>query len=168
MQETYLYHISRKDHRHNFSLYFYPLYLSHFEGNTPSFFSLFGAAGSFIPQFGIVLVLGALLAKRDIFLACFAQTFTFVMMNKVVTSQYFMWYLFFLPLILPNNRLIQDRWKLGVFLIVCWIASQAFWLFFAYSLEHLGENTFRELWVGSLFFFVSNSLILGYIIQSQK
>lgn len=88
LHETYLYHITRKDHRHNFSIYFYQIYLSH-ENFLNAAWTLMRSLRSimeFLPQFTLVLALGGVLA-RDLPFACFAQTFAFVMLNKVCTSQ---------------------------------------------------------------------------------
>ncbi|KAJ3161912.1 GPI mannosyltransferase 1 [Geranomyces variabilis] len=169
LHETYLYHVTRKDHRHNFSLYFYQMYLS---SVLPA--SAQGAAAgvlsailSFLPQLGLVSVLGAVLAK-DIAFACFAQTFAFVMLNKVCTSQYFMWYICFLPVILPSSRLCGDKWKHGLALLVLWVAAQALWLSQAYRLEHLGHNTFRELWAASAAFYLVNAVILAAFVRYHR
>lgn len=94
---------------------------------------------AFLPQLSLVTLVGIAFAK-DIFFACFLQTFLFVAFNKVCTSQvslkkytctniilssmdqYFMWYICLLPLILPSTN-IWFRWK-GLSLIVAWVASQ--------------------------------------------
>jgi GPI mannosyltransferase 1 subunit M len=81
LDETYLYHITRKDHRHNFSLYFYHIYLSY---DTPS--SNMTAVLLFVPQVVLILFLGIYFAGNLPF-AFFLQTFAFVMLNKVCTSQ---------------------------------------------------------------------------------
>jgi GPI mannosyltransferase 1 subunit M len=79
IDETYLYHIYRKDHRHNFSLYFYHMYL----GTESSFtWSLL----SFVPQITAVAWLGVRFANDFVF-SWFLQTFAFVALNKVCTSQ---------------------------------------------------------------------------------
>lgn len=116
LQETYLYHITRKDHRHNFSLYFLHMYLS---STTPSASSLL----SFVPQLGLVLSIGVLTA-HDMALAWFLQTFAFVALNKVCTSQYFMWYLCLLPLVLSSSTLMTSRKTLGLVLLISWIVGQ--------------------------------------------
>ncbi|KAI8912170.1 PIG-M-domain-containing protein [Powellomyces hirtus] len=162
LHETYLYHITRKDHRHNFSLYFYHMYLSSASAPSPMSSLL-----SFLPQFGLVTVLGAVLAK-DVVFACFAQTFAFVMLNKVCTSQYFMWYLCFLPIILPSSRFTNDRKKGGLILLSLWVGAQALWLSQAYALEHLGQNTFRELWVAGAVFYIVNAAVLAKFVEYHR
>ncbi|KAK2871756.1 GPI mannosyltransferase 1, partial [Arthroderma sp. PD_2] len=87
LQHTYLHHVTRVDHRHNFSPYNMLLYLSSSEiaqgipGN--NFESL-----AFIPQLGLSAILIPLaLAKRDLAGSMLSQTFAFVTFNKVCTSQ---------------------------------------------------------------------------------
>lgn len=81
LQETYFYHVIRKDHRHNFSVWFYNIYLT-FESNEAHILGLL----TFFPQLFLVLASGFAFGK-DIFFACFIQTFLFVTFNKVCTSQ---------------------------------------------------------------------------------
>jgi phosphatidylinositol glycan class M len=156
LEHTYLYHITRRDHRHNFSIWFYHMYLSSYtDQGAPRLLA-------FLPQLLPVILLGAGYAKDPAF-ALFTQTFAFVMFNKVCTSQYFMWYLCFLPLVLVSTR-IRFKW-LGLGLLSAWIITQAIWLSFAYRLEFLGENTFFALWIAGLGFFMANVWILVSFIQ---
>ncbi|KAI8099307.1 PIG-M-domain-containing protein [Halteromyces radiatus] len=157
MENTYLYHITRKDHRHNFSIWFYQMYL----GFEHPWMGLL----AFVPQLAMVTVTGIVFAK-DVFFACFIQTFLFVTFNKVCTSQYFMWYICLFPLILPSTD-IQLKWK-GIFLILSWIAGQGLWLQSAYQLEFLGQNTFFSLWLASLFFFLMNSWIVVSLVRHHE
>jgi phosphatidylinositol glycan class M len=122
LHETYLYHITRKDHRHNFSLYFLHMYLSSNKvlGDP---WSTLNSLLSFVPQFALVFFLGLFLAQ-DLFLACFLQTFAFVALNKVCTSQYFMWYLCLLPLVLPSSELLLKKKTKAIVLLTSWIAGQ--------------------------------------------
>jgi len=79
LQNAYWYHITRSDIRHNFSPYFYMLYLV---GVVPRAMTL----TLFLPQM-ILIVITSLKYHRDIEFACFVLTFIFVTFNKVCTSQ---------------------------------------------------------------------------------
>ncbi len=86
LTHTYLHHLTRIDHRHNFSPYNTLLHLS---SAVPSatgavrFESL-----AFIPQLALSAILIPLvLAKKDLAGTMLAQTFAFVAFNKVCTSQ---------------------------------------------------------------------------------
>ncbi|KAI9329885.1 GPI mannosyltransferase 1-like protein [Obelidium mucronatum] len=172
LEHTYLYHVTRQDHRHNFSIYFYHLYLSATgisNVSTSDISSKLSGLVAFIPQLGVSTFVGVVAAYRgDIVFALFSQTFVFVMLNKVVTSQYFMWYLCFLPIILQDSDLVHKNPKKGLFLIGLWVLGQAVWLLNAYRLEHLGENTFRALHFAGIFFQLVNSYILVEITRAHK
>lgn len=78
--------------------------------------------------------------------------------------QYFLWYMVFLPLYLPQSSLLRNR-TLGIAALALWVITQAAWLQQAYQLEFLGVSTFFPgLWMASLSFFLVNCWILGIII----
>jgi hypothetical protein len=81
LRHAYSYHLSRRDHRHNFSPYFYPIYLTYTNASSAS--SLL----SFIPQMILSLGTGLLFGRKNLPLAWFVQTMAFVTLNKVCTSQ---------------------------------------------------------------------------------
>ena len=81
IEETYLYHVKRTDIKHNFSLYFYMLFVT--QGTWLA--SLLSKI-AFIPQF-ILLLISSLWNHKDVSFCLFVQTFVFVTFNKVVTSQ---------------------------------------------------------------------------------
>ena len=78
---TYLFHLSRVDVQHNFSPYFYVLKQT--AGTT---FGHVVNRLAFVPQFGIVLWIGARFHEK-LPVALLLQTFAFVALNKVSTSQ---------------------------------------------------------------------------------
>ncbi|PMD12609.1 glycosyltransferase family 50 protein, partial [Hyaloscypha hepaticicola] len=85
IQHTYLHHVTRIDHRHNFSPYNTLLYIS---SAPPSTHSIKLESLAFIPQlFLSAFALPLLLAKKDLPSTMLAQTFAFVTFNKVCTSQ---------------------------------------------------------------------------------
>jgi len=159
LQHTYLHHLSRVDHRHNFSPYNTLLHLTSSPmGHSSTPF----ASIPFFPQLllsGLVIPLA--FAKHDLPATMFAQTFAFVSFNKVCTSQYFMWYIVLLPFYLPGSVLLRRPWLGGVALVL-WVVSQAAWLQQGYELEFLGKSTFVPgLWAASLVFFCGECLAVG-------
>jgi hypothetical protein len=85
LTHTYLHHVSRIDHRHNFSPYNTQLYLA---SAFPSTSKLRVESVAFLPQLALSCVLVPLvLAKKDLPASMLAQTFAFVTFNKVCTSQ---------------------------------------------------------------------------------
>ena len=86
LTHTYLHHLTRIDHRHNFSPYSTLLHLSSASPSTTSGWRFESLA--FVPQLAISAVLIPIaLAKRDLASTMMAQTFAFVAFNNVVTSQ---------------------------------------------------------------------------------
>lgn len=170
LKHTFFHHLTRIDHRHNFSPYNTLLYLSSSQSASSttqhpppsvSFESL-----AFIPQILLSTVLIPLgLAKLDLPTTMLAQTLAFVTFNKVCTSQYFLWYLIFLPLYLPDSSLLA-RPLLGVTALMLWVLGQAAWLQQGYELEFLGKSTFVPgLFAASLAFFSINCWILGIVVS---
>ncbi|KAJ2377732.1 GPI mannosyltransferase 1 [Coemansia sp. RSA 2607] len=159
VDETYLYHVTRKDHRHNYSMWFLPIYLE-FQSTNSFVVGLL----SFLPQVAVVATLGIAFGE-DVYFSAFAQTFAFVAYNKVCTAQYFMWYICFLPVIWPFNK--QRLIFKGAVLLCLWFGSQGLYLQQAYRLEFLGENTFMHLWLAGLAIFVANNWMLQQIVTNQ-
>ncbi|KAK5123394.1 GPI mannosyltransferase 1 [Meristemomyces frigidus] len=163
IKHTFLYHFTRIDHRHNFSVYNTALHLnSAYSAEAPG---LQIESLAFIPQLLLsVLAVPLLLAKKDLASTMLAQTFAFVTFNKVCTSQYFLWYMVFLPFYLPDSSLLQKP-KLGIVALLLWVFGQAAWLQQGYELEFLGMSTFMPgLWLASIGFFLINCWTLGIIV----
>ena len=81
LYEAYLYHFTRTDNRHNFSVYFYDLYLRY---NTSSGFGV--GILAFLPQLTSLVAI-SFACGRDLPFALFALTMVFVIFNKVCTAQ---------------------------------------------------------------------------------
>lgn len=86
LNEALLYHLIRKDHRHNFSPYFLQFYL---ESALPA--SKWIPLIAFIPQILLMVLVALKYSRKDLPFACFLQTFIFVTFNKVCTSQVRRW-----------------------------------------------------------------------------
>ena len=99
LYESYLYHLHRLDHRHNFSPYFYLTYLTypalnlsthpHVEPLSLWTRLIHSPLVSFVPQMTLALGTGLAFGRRrqDQVFAWFVQTVVFVLFNKVCTSQ---------------------------------------------------------------------------------
>lgn len=161
LYESMLFHLVRKDTRHNFSLYFYQQYLSsNFD------ISLLEKILTFLPQLVLIVIITLRYGKhrQTVGFALFAIAFVMVAYNPVVTSQYFVWFLSLLPLSVKNFKNIGMR--KAVFIPVMWFISQGGWLLPAYLLEFRGWNTFEFIWIQSIVFFFSNILILQMLVTN--
>ncbi|KAH9857148.1 glycosyltransferase family 50 protein [Lenzites betulinus] len=172
LDESYLYHLTRLDHRHNFSPYFYLVYLTYPTASSGPEAVLWkrllrSPLTSFVPQMTLALGSGLLFGRRreDLVFAWFVQTFVFVVFNKVCTSQYFLWYTLFLPLLVPRLSMTTRR---ALTLGAVWIGTQALWLSEAYKLEFLGQNVFFGLWVRGLVYVVGNCWVLAGIMHAYS
>lgn len=170
LDEGLLYHFQRVDHRHNYSMYWYWIYLA--RGRAEAAGGAAAAAWGHLPLLPQALVLGFSslgLAPYDLSFALFCQTFAFVAFNKVVTAQYFTWYLCLLPLC--SDRVVWRSRCMRVALTAL-LASIATWLLTAFSLEMLGWRSQRQVYAASLLFFVANvnllrSILKGYVRPEQ-
>lgn len=179
LYHSYLYHFIRLDHRHNFSVYNVALYyksavdylaIPKESGILGLFNYLTGNLEkvAFVPQIALsAIIIPLSLAQTNLIPCLFIQTLTFVTFNKVITSQYFIWFLIFLPGYLATSKLASGQYKVtGLTMLALWIISQASWLFFAYRLEFVGESTFDNgLFYLSIFFFLTNCWIISQFIQ---
>ncbi|KAM3719742.1 GPI mannosyltransferase [Dirofilaria immitis] len=131
IKEALFYHLYRTDTRHNFSPYFYILYLA---TNNMQLSRLISFC-AFIPQASLIIWL-AFRFHDDLPFCWLLTTIVFVSFNKVCTSQYFIWYLCLLPI---AQRNIEMSTKAAVYLMILWFLGQAFWLYPAYLFEFRGK-----------------------------
>lgn len=143
LDEAWLYHFYRQDIQHNFSPYFYLYQLS-----AEDLYRKFLAYSAFVPQFSLIIWSAFhynFYTKRDsnIYMSLFFQTFIFVTLNKVITAQYFEWYISLLPLVAP---FLDVSLKVWLVIFVTWTVSILQWLLPAYLLEFRKWNCID--WVG--------------------
>ena len=153
LEETYLYHLSRVDPRHNFSPYFYPAYLRAGSmdalGDTGAWFGMAGLA--------MQLFISHRVASTDVAMAFMIQSMAFVCFNKVSTAQYFVWYLSWLPLVLPQLVKHGRRENKGLIAAaIAWPLGLAHWLTWAYLLEFQGYPVHLFVWGAGIVFFAVN------------
>ncbi|PJF17879.1 hypothetical protein PSACC_02316 [Paramicrosporidium saccamoebae] len=160
IEQSFLYHLTRRDHRHNYSPYFY-LFYTDAVTKLPQFTEL----AVFIPQIVFFLVAGIKFGKKDLAFACFIITFVFVAFNKVITSQYFLWYLALFPMAYNSMHNITSlRWTA---MSVLWFGAQGLWLNLAYRLEFLGQEVFVAVWAASILFLLVNVWIAAQFIRHR-
>ena len=162
--ETYLYHVTRADPRHNFSIYFYQLYLKSMAASALSLTDKVVALAPFVPQLTLVLALSYYYSRGAAHLrfGLFALTVVFVVFNKVCTVQYFVWYFALLPLCLPELSTLPLT--TAALLAGAWFSAMGAWLGAAYLLEFQSYNTFALIYVAGAFFFITN---IGILIRLQ-
>lgn len=179
LEHSYFYHLTRIDHRHNFSVYNVMLYyasaMPHLtaleDSGASSLFKLLAKnveKFAFLPQLLIsAVIVPFTLAQKNLVASLFIQTFAFVTFNKVITSQYFIWFLIFLPHYIATSSVTSKRHRTnGLFMLALWVSGQACWLFYAYKLEFLGESTFAGgLFISSILFFLINCYLLSKFIE---
>ncbi|CAA9990148.1 GPI mannosyltransferase I, putative [Plasmodium knowlesi strain H] len=153
LHESFIYHLVRRDHRHNFSLFFYLMYLT-IEGNSKIIPLI-----TFVPQAVLVALFGFKYARANLELSMFLQTLAFIAMNKVCTSQYFIWCLPFIPVVLHSITLNRKNIALIAGAVFLFILAKANWLLWAYYLEFKGYNTFLQLFYSSVLFLISEMII---------
>ncbi|XP_015605673.1 GPI mannosyltransferase 1 [Cephus cinctus] len=161
LYESLIYHLIRKDARHNFSVYFYMQYLTALQVS-----GILQKILTFLPQLVLLVILSVRYStKFSLPFAMFTQALVMVTYNPVMTSQYFFWFLSLLPICLTNLCLSKCR---SIFLLGIWLIAQGLWLFAAYLLEFKGLNSFLYIWIAGLLFFMANVKILLDIIVGYR
>lgn len=182
LDEAFLYHFYREDHRHNFSPYWLLMYLN--MGQRALGVGVDHSAGliAFVPQ-ALVLAFTSWKLRRNIAHACCVETVLFVAFNKVCTVQYFVWFLPFLGFVFcdTNDSNSHEANLRGgkleaqtpeykppgvltiVAVITAWSATIPLWVFTAFPLEFQGINHFGRLWIVSCIFFLATVLLAAWL-----
>ena len=160
-REALLHHLTRQDARHNFSPYFYSLYLA-----PPGALVRRALASlAFVPQAALLVAL-AVRFGRDLPFCLFMQTVVFVSFNKVCTAQYFVWYHALLPLVLPSSAaLLRAHRPRTAAVVSLWVITLMTWLGCAHQLEFRARQAFLPLWLASLAFFAANVAFVIHTIR---
>lgn len=163
LHEAYLYHLTRKDHRHNFSLMFYLIYLT-FQQIDPVTSGLLLAVPAFL-----ILVASIKFFHRPIF-ACFLTSLLFVTYNKVVTAQYYAWFFQFLPLLVQDlfGGLQGGRRKAVLGLYGLWLAANLGWNQLAYRFETEGQDMFVGFHLANCLLFLVEVMVAFTSIKEAQ
>ena len=162
VSESLLYHLTRADTRHNFSLYFYPLYL---QASTPAAIPPLVSLLAFLPQLALLSVIAAAYSARSLPFCLALQTAVFVCWNKVVTAQYFLWYFGLVPLVASTSSLPRSHVAAAV---VLWFLAEFHWLYWAYQLEMEGRSRFLALHTAACLFFLAHCLAMGLAVAHHR
>lgn len=165
LEQSVLYHMTRKDLQHNFSVFFYLFRL------LPKFQDQLSIVGFFLQSLGIFTIsilfsgfdYNKRIRLRKLTFSLFASTYIFVSLNKVCTSQYFTWYLIFIPLIVDSLRITHRK---AASIAIVWLVSQANWLAIAYLYEYQNMNVLNEVGFSSILFLICNSWILWSLCRN--
>eukprot|EP00439_Symbiodinium_sp_Y106_P023391 s448_g2.t2 len=95
-------------------------------------------------------------ARDELPVAMLLQTLAFVATNKVLTAQYFVWWLCLVPFVLPK---LESRSGLMRSMLV-WMAAEVHWLLWAYLLEFRQLPVRPAVWVASCLFLVAHINVL--------
>jgi phosphatidylinositol glycan class M len=165
LQEAYLYHGGRSDPRHNFSPAFYGAYLRH---DSPAHLAR-AATAQQAAQLAVLVGSGIAL-RADPPAALFAQTLLFVAFNRVITAQYFTWWMALAPVAAP--ALAPARRTRCCVAALGWTAAQLHWLAHAASLEFGqpapggGGGAFARVWGASLLFFGASVALAAEVMAA--
>ena len=162
LYEYLLYHLIRKDHRHNYSIFYYTIYLT-YDNDFSKYLSLI----TFLPQMILILSVTIFLYK-DINLCLIVLTMIFVHFNKVITAQYFIWYLSLIPLIIHRNLLFGVKILKAILLLTIWMIFEIIWNRYSHLLEYEGQNYFMSMWIVNILFFLTSCWIVREIIVNTR
>lgn len=157
IRNALLYHLTRTDNRHNYSIYWYWIYLDY---GAPHRWLL--GLVAFMPQ-AIMLVVSASLLHGDLALCVVVQTALFVFFNKVFTGQYITWFMCLAPLLSPHLALGRKK---TLALLGGWTFTLLLWLFAAWNVEMQGRNMYLALWGASVVMFATNVVVLNVCVHA--
>ena len=192
LEHAYFYHMVRSDHRHNFSVWNMVLYMEQIpEVIKQDLFVVnnnkLGPLNmnvifdnkflSTFPQLAICFIVPLILffketTKSDIteklIKIISIQTMLFVHFNKVITSQYFIWYLTYLPFFIDYfmDQFEKKEYFGLVKLAAAWVSGQAVWLLFGFLLEFKNKNVFIQLFVAGCTMLITNVYVICKLIES--
>lgn len=90
------------------------------------------------------------------------------MFNKVITAQYFLWYVTLLPMIMVNSRIVKSHRLFGCFLLFLFVFFDASWCRQAYLFEFLGEHVFSYIqYINYAWFWYTLYIVRTFIVYAD-
>ncbi|AAZ11892.1 mannosyltransferase [Trypanosoma brucei brucei TREU927] len=185
LNEAFIYHVYREDHRHNFSPYWLLMYLNMARRHLGQGVDFSPRLVAFAPQ-AVVLSFVSYKLRRNTAHACCVQTVLFVAFNKVCTVQYFVWFIPFLAFLFCEPKEVEDdesggsgafkffSWVKALGVVLMWAATIPLWVTTAVPLEFHGYSDFAQLWIVSCLFFLAMVVLasmlarIAYRVQCTK
>lgn len=166
LDECFLYHLKRKDPRHNYSIFWITTVYEYFADPTEI---LIKNANLIILAVRLTLiVLVALTFRRNYLYALFIQTFIFTTLNTVYTAQYVIWEIQLLPYLLIENDSYSKKKSLGFWLLILlWFVNLEFWTLQSSKFEHQGENSFYLMHGANLGYFLIRVLFAWFVVENR-
>ena len=116
----------------------------------------------FLPQLLLFSLIIIIYSVNNLAMCLLLQTIVFVSYNKVITAQYFTWFICLIPIV--NFKFKNINILIVIIVFIVWIISILLWLFNAYQLEFLGKNNFLLIWYSSLLFHIVNTIVIALLI----
>lgn len=163
LYESYIYHSLRVDHRHNFSFNYYFEYI-HFD-ELPDTKYIVRKLG-FMAQWGLVSFVG-IRYYYDLLTAIFMQTYIFVMFNRVITAQYFLWFIILLPLVAVKVKVLMSfKWAFTIFLV--FLTAEMLVNLSCAPLELYGIPSYDYIFLATHGFLIVNTCLIHQLIKNME
>lgn len=167
LEECFLYHLRRKDPRHNYSIFWTQTVQDYF---VPPSEAAFPALGKLllVGRLGSI-IFTAFWHKKNLVFALFLQTLVFTTLNTVYTAQYAIWEIQLLPYLLVDSSVFAKGRK-AVFwgTIIVWFIFMEVWAVCSSKFEHSGQDTQQAMHVTNLIYFLVRSFFLWYVSFNQQ
>lgn len=191
LYNSYLYHVSRIDHRHNFSIWFYSQYINYVNVDNTQYIAnnVYSLYITLLQLFSIICCTLYMYNNNSnknnnrilhVCISLFALTNLFVHNNRVITAQYFLWYIVYMPLFMPyilqhynndndngndNNRGYRSKFHKLIITIILWFITEALWLSTGYNIEFKSKPVFIYAHIASLLFYTVNIYLVSIVVQ---
>lgn len=166
LEECFLYHLRRKDPRHNYSIFWTQTVKDYFVPQTEADFPALGKILLAVRLGTIIFT--AFWQRKNLVFALFLQTLVFTTLNTVYTAQYAIWEIQLLPYLLVDSSLFE-KGKKAVFwsLIGIWFVFMEVWAVCSSKFEHGGKDTQQAMHFTNLVYFLIRTVFMWFVSSNQ-